>query len=116
MESEQGAGWYPDPTGSSDLRYWDGSQWTEHTAAANKNQRTGAWIALSGLLVAISPILMAFFLGLTQGTSMWSEGGEGAGTALWLMFFSVPVGSIIITVGLVVGAANSPKKLASGRK
>ncbi|MDW4906997.1 phospholipid scramblase-related protein [Streptomyces sp. ADMS] len=26
------AGWYPDPHGASQtLRYWDGSQWTEHT-------------------------------------------------------------------------------------
>ena len=25
------AGWYPDPSGESRLRYWDGSGWTEHT-------------------------------------------------------------------------------------
>jgi hypothetical protein len=23
--------WYPDPKGEAELRYWDGSQWTEHT-------------------------------------------------------------------------------------
>jgi Protein of unknown function (DUF2510) len=28
-----GAGWYQDPTGSTRLRWWDGSRWTEHTAA-----------------------------------------------------------------------------------
>jgi uncharacterized RDD family membrane protein YckC len=29
----QGAGWHPDPRGQARLRYWDGSQWTEHTSA-----------------------------------------------------------------------------------
>jgi hypothetical protein len=28
------AGWYPDPSGSSQQRYWDGTQWTEHYAPA----------------------------------------------------------------------------------
>ena len=25
-------GWYPDPSGAPHQRYWDGTQWTEHTA------------------------------------------------------------------------------------
>jgi len=27
------AGWYPDPKGEARLRYWDGKDWTENTAA-----------------------------------------------------------------------------------
>jgi hypothetical protein len=27
------AGWYPDPTGNTRVRFWDGSEWTDHTAA-----------------------------------------------------------------------------------
>ena len=27
------AGWYPDPSKQFEQRYWDGSQWTEHTSA-----------------------------------------------------------------------------------
>jgi hypothetical protein len=26
-------GWHPDPHGHARLRWWDGSQWTEHTSA-----------------------------------------------------------------------------------
>ena len=32
--TEPQARWYPDPTGRHQLRYWDGSQWTEHVATA----------------------------------------------------------------------------------
>jgi hypothetical protein len=28
------AGWYPDPGGEGQLRWWDGTQWTVHTAQA----------------------------------------------------------------------------------
>ncbi|KUN80463.1 phospholipid scramblase-related protein [Streptomyces griseoruber] len=33
------AGWYPDPHGAAQtLRYWDGTQWTEHTHADQQGQ------------------------------------------------------------------------------
>ncbi len=30
------AGWYPDPAGRFELRYWDGSAWTEHVSRAGQ--------------------------------------------------------------------------------
>lgn len=30
--SQVPAGWYADPAGRYELRYWDGAQWTEHVA------------------------------------------------------------------------------------
>ena len=32
-EQQAPANWYPDPEDASGLRYWDGTQWTEHRAA-----------------------------------------------------------------------------------
>jgi hypothetical protein len=32
-QATHAAGWHPDPHGQARLRYWDGSQWTEHTSA-----------------------------------------------------------------------------------
>lgn len=30
------AGWYADPAGRFDLRYWDGGAWTEHVSRAGQ--------------------------------------------------------------------------------
>lgn len=38
------AGWYHDPSGRYELRYWDGSQWTEHVARGG-NQYTDPPVA-----------------------------------------------------------------------
>jgi hypothetical protein len=32
MNANPPAGWYPDPHGQAELRYWDGTTWTEHTS------------------------------------------------------------------------------------
>ncbi|MFF2329511.1 MULTISPECIES: phospholipid scramblase-related protein [unclassified Streptomyces] len=41
--SNVSAGWYPDPHGAPQLlRYWDGSQWTEHTNPAGGQQPQAA--------------------------------------------------------------------------
>jgi len=37
--SQTPAGWYNDPSGSPNLRYWDGVQWTEHTGALPPQQK-----------------------------------------------------------------------------
>jgi hypothetical protein len=55
----------------------------------------------TGLIFAISPILLAFVASLFQGGSMWDE-GSGTGTYIWLMFFTLPVGFLLVVIGLVM--------------
>jgi resuscitation-promoting factor RpfB len=41
------AGWYPDPTTSGRIRYWDGKRWTEQSLEAPPAQSTTAWLGPS---------------------------------------------------------------------
>jgi len=55
----------------------------------------------AGLVFAISPILIAFITSLFQGGSMWDE-GSGTGGYIWLMFLTLPVGFLLVVIGLVM--------------
>jgi hypothetical protein len=55
----------------------------------------------AGLIFAISPILIAFITSHFQGGSMWDE-GSGTGAYIWLMFLTLPVGSLLVLIGLVM--------------
>ena len=54
-----------------------------------------------GLLFAFAPLLIAFVTGLIQGVSMWDEGG-GTGAYIWLMMLTLPVGFILVVIGIVM--------------
>lgn len=62
------AGWYDDPSGQADLRWWDGQRWTEHTdrtAAATPDpsrQRPRALLVI-GLVVGLPVAALALFAG-----------------------------------------------------
>jgi hypothetical protein len=54
------AGWYPDPNGTPNQRWWDGTQWTNHYApptAVAKPKLSG--IALAGFICSTVAALMA---------------------------------------------------------
>jgi uncharacterized membrane protein YhaH (DUF805 family) len=55
----------------------------------------------AGLIFTISPILLAFITSLFQGGSMWNE-SSGTGAYIWLMFLTLPVGSLLVLIGLVM--------------
>ena len=54
-----------------------------------------------GLIFAISPILLAFATSLFQGGSMWNE-SSGTGTFIWFMLLTLPVGFLLVLIGLVM--------------
>jgi hypothetical protein len=54
-----------------------------------------------GLLIAFAPLLIAFVTGLIQGVSMWDE-GSGTGAYIWLMIMTLPVGFVLVCIGIVM--------------
>ena len=54
-----------------------------------------------GLIFAISPLLLAFVTSIFQGVSMWDE-GSGTGGYIWLMMGTLPVGFVLVVIGLVM--------------
>ena len=54
-----------------------------------------------GLIFALSPIFLAFLTSLFQGGSMWNE-GSGTGGYIWFLFLTLPVGLLLVLVGLVM--------------
>src|SRR4051794_14584777 len=84
-------GWYPDPSGSPNWRYWDGTQWTEQTKGYFRSVRellgTSVWLKRDGLnpkaedLMAGDEVVVRLgwggLLNRMQG-DLTVESGEGA--------------------------------------
>ncbi|KRA38194.1 MULTISPECIES: AIM24 family protein [unclassified Nocardioides] len=76
------AAWHPDPTGRHELRYWDGSQWTDHvsdqgvqsTSPVNAPADAGAGAAMSDS--SDSGAASSQSMGDSTGDSMGESSGE----------------------------------------
>jgi uncharacterized membrane protein YhaH (DUF805 family) len=55
----------------------------------------------AGLLVAVSPIIAAFLYSLINGGSMFDE-GSGGGTYLWFLMATLPIGLLLVLIGIIV--------------
>ena len=80
------AGWYPDPLGLPQLRWWDSQAWTEHTSEARApiiiqpaststrlgfaDEEIGRWLAEAGLDASASIALPPDTAGLT--VTIWT--------------------------------------------
>jgi hypothetical protein len=54
---------------------------------------------LIGVGIIILPIIVAF-VSTPPGGNALSEGGGGGGAAIWLMFYSIPIGGVVAIMGL----------------
>jgi hypothetical protein len=55
----------------------------------------------AGLFVAVVPIIGAFLYSLLKGGSMFDESAGGGGF-LWLLIFTLPIGLMLIAIGVIV--------------
>jgi hypothetical protein len=116
------AGWYPDPSGSGQQRYWDGSQWTDQYApgagTAPAQQPGGApaparpagpppnlWWAVPALaLIAAIGSAGKWVSASVGGTELASETGLGGGDG-WFTLITV-----LIATGLMVAWRQSRQR------
>ena len=112
-----GPGWYPDPTGSGGLRWWDGVRWTEHASAgpspyAPARRRplphgTPVYTVWIWLVVAL-PIIPVLLLFLVQPQVMFHEvsvGGRSTLTADPFALIGGPGYFLVAGLGWLVTAA-----------
>jgi hypothetical protein len=81
--SQQPAGWYDDPEDASQLRYWDGSQWTD-----NRNPKGGAPAPAGG---GYAPVATA------------QQGTNGKATASLVLGICSFLFAILAIPGLIFG-------------
>ena len=55
----------------------------------------------AGLVIAFLPVAIAFITSLINNVSMFDE-GSGSGGYLWLLMGSVPIGFLLVVIGLIV--------------
>jgi len=76
------AGWYPDPEGPQNLRYWDGRNWTSRTAPAAGHPTTPAsqpaWAPANSAALSLAVRLLLAASGLISllnaGVNIWGFG------------------------------------------
>ncbi len=92
-------GWFPDPTGRHDHRWWDGASWTEHVADAGVAGR-------DPIVSAASPDAPSITRTATRPAASAPQGATDplAGIALGVAILAVPVG-LLPGLGLVAPVA-----------
>ena len=70
--------------------------------------RKKSFLVRAGQFVIVSPIIGAFLYSLLKGGSMFNE-STGGGAFIWGLFMTVPIGSILIGIGVTVDLTKRSK-------
>lgn len=102
------AGWHDDPEFPDQLRYWDGSQWTEH-----RSPKAGADTPAAA---ATEPATYGAITS-TQGTFAPATSAPRSGAPWWLAaVMSIITLGIGVGVGMAIGGGSDDDAKASGDK
>jgi hypothetical protein len=110
----QPAGWYPDPTGSTGQKYWDGDQWEQQQdvtptaegrlAEAQSVPRSpgNAHLYKNPVLYAIGglllPPLVLFLMGGNRTTCAWIA---GLWVLFWMTVWFMGIGAIFVIAAYI---------------
>lgn len=92
-----GAGWYADPAGSGQMRYWDGEAWSNATSAIPQARQSPASEESVAMVGALSEVM----------ESLASTGGAGVSAGP-----NRPLGSYAMTVGVATPPSSTVPKPA----
>jgi len=72
-------------------------------------RKRGSLIVLSGLIFGFFPLIIPLVASIFMDDAL-SEGSSTLGVLPWLTFYTLPIGCVIVLVGLVIGARNLFKR------
>jgi hypothetical protein len=116
------AGWYPDPATYGQQRYWDGAQWTNHTAPIAMRTSETSVYALLAIIMAFTFPPLGIVFGVMGRREIDRSGGAKTGRGLATAGFWVSIAAcvfygayiLIFIVLFIAGAANSNGALILG--
>jgi hypothetical protein len=108
------AGWYPDPSGAPQSRYWDGESWTDQVGPALPQAAppvppliTRVEVDATGRPVSprsrLAATLLCFFLGVL-GVHRFYVGKVGTGVLQLLTFGGLGIWALVDLVLIIVGS------------
>ena len=98
MDEQVQAGWYPDPVGDHDLRWWDGSAWTE-TVRTGLAQTT-APLARQGVPAEENVVWQRGRETFTTHRAVLFEGRQQVDVPWWAVRGAVVRGAdVVLTIG-----------------